>query len=93
MPATAHLPNSAPAFLRTFGATMSRRINQEVEFGAKVPSDLYEEFRLLFPMYGANTWFINMALKEFLDIVREDGTLQEKARAAIDRALAERRES
>lgn len=62
------------------------------EFGAKVPQELYEEFRHLFPQYGATTWFINESLKSFLDLVRDDEVVQRGIAISIDEMLQENRE-
>lgn len=61
------------------------------EFGAKIPEDLYEEFRDLFPMYGATTWFINNSLRAFINTVRDKGTMQESITLSIKQMLEERR--
>jgi len=62
------------------------------EFGAKVPEELYEEFRDLFPMYGATTWFITHSLEQFVKLARQSPQLQEMVAASIDQMLQERRE-
>lgn len=62
------------------------------EFGAKIPLELYDEFRELFPTYGSTTWFIENALKCFLAQVRDNPTLQEILDKAIEEMVKERRE-
>lgn len=64
---------------------------QTKEFGAKIPQDLYDEFRELFPMYGATTWFIQTSLESFLAQVRENSSLQHLVEKSIDTMLLERR--
>lgn len=54
-----------------------------VEFGAKVPSAEYEEFKENFPQYGAVTWFINSTLAQFNAAVRENPT----AKDLIDKSI------
>ena len=66
--------------------------SRTVEFSAKVPSDLYDEFKLLFPQYGAVTWFINAALVEFIQQVRDNGTVQQRVHDAIATTLEERKD-
>ena len=65
---------------------------QTKEFGAKVSKELYEEFRHLFPQYGATTWFITESLKSFLDKVRDDEIVQRGIALSIEEMLEERRE-
>jgi hypothetical protein len=62
------------------------------DFGAKVPADLYTEFRTLFPQYGATTWFIITALEAFLDQVRDEPLIQEGVSLSIKQMLLEHQE-
>jgi len=73
------------------GNAMSKN-RDTVEFSAKVPDDLYQEFKVLFPQYGSTTWFINTALEEFLKSVRTSASLQQHVANAIDSMLTDRRE-
>lgn len=70
-----------------------KSLKAETDFGAKVPTELYEEFKLLFPQYGAVTWFINAVLTEFIEQVKDNGTLQDRVYSSIQACLEERRES
>jgi len=63
-----------------------------IEFGARIPTEHYEEFNRFFPQYGAATWFIRTALSELLSSVRDDGDAQQKVRQMIDRMVRENRE-
>jgi hypothetical protein len=40
-------------------------LRDTVEFSAKVPRSMYEEFAENVPVYGGTSWFINAALAEF----------------------------
>lgn len=63
--------------------------NRDVEFGAKVPADLYSEFKHLYPQYGAVTWFINAALAAFIQTTRDRDDLQERVHDGIESMLKE----
>lgn len=70
---------------------MASRNQRDVDFGAKVPPDLYAEFKFLFPQYGATTWFINTVLEQFIKTVRDNHTLQELVALSIEAMLVDRR--
>lgn len=63
----------------------------EVEFTAKVPEPLWREFKQRFPQYGASKWFINMALRAFLDLLRGVPENDHLIRRAIDELLQSRK--
>jgi len=62
------------------------------EFGARVPTEDYEEFNRFFPQYGAATWFIRTSLRTLLEVCREDGDAQERVRGLIEKMVKENRE-
>jgi hypothetical protein len=62
-----------------------------VEFGAKIPPDLYRRFKQKFDIYGASTWFINKSLEAFMDTVEANPDLEEIVFISIDQMLQERR--
>lgn len=66
--------------------------NDKTEFSARVPRDLYDEFRRYFPGYGATTWFINNSLQLFLEQVRESPDMIDRVSASIDAMVRENRE-
>ena len=63
---------------------MSAARRSFVEFSATVPRDAYEEFRENFPQHGAVKWFINVALLEFNERIRE----QPSSKQLIDASIA-----
>jgi hypothetical protein len=65
--------------------------SEKAEFSARVPRDLYDEFRRFFPGYGATTWFINNALNEFLEQCRKSPEAIERVQLAIDAMVQENR--
>lgn len=65
--------------------------NDQVEFGAKIPRELYDEFKEQFPQYGAVAWWLNTALESFLTQIAEDPTTKEQINAAILSMLRENR--
>lgn len=68
------------------------------EFSAQVSDEDYQEFVSIFTgtggkaLYGASSWFIRTALSNFLEEVRKDDTLAEKARQAVARMVEDNRE-
>lgn len=66
--------------------------NDKVEFGARIPRKLFDEFREYFPQYGASTYFINTSLEEFMAGVRGDPSARERVRAAIEKMVRDNRE-
>lgn len=67
--------------------------SEQIEFSAKVPSEDYEEFKHNFPQYGAVSWFINSALREFNRLNRENPTARELVNESIQNLLVENRQS
>ena len=64
-----------------------------VEMSARVAEEDYREFESLLPIRGATTWFIRNALKELLASLREDDSIQERVRSAVEKMVAENREA
>ena len=62
------------------------------EFGARIPTEMYEEFNRYFPQYGAATWFIRSSLNALLEKVRKDGDAQARVRAMIEEMVRNNRE-
>lgn len=60
---------------------------ETVEFSSSVPKEEYDFFKENFPQYGAVKWFINTALKEFNDRVRENPSLREQVNGAVQSML------
>lgn len=58
-----------------------------VEFSAKVPRRLYDEFKALVPMYGGTQWFINSSLAGFVSNAHENPTLAENVAASVEAML------
>jgi hypothetical protein len=67
--------------------------NEKAEFSAKVPRELYDEFRRYFPAYGGTTWFINTALNTFMESVRHDPDAVERIQKSIELMVQENREA
>lgn len=59
----------------------------QVEFGARVPQDEYEFFKENFPQYGAVTWFVNTALSEFNQRLRDNPSAKEQIEKSIEALL------
>lgn len=69
---------------------MERPENQlTVAMTAKVYKEDIDRFNALFPMYGAATWFIRTALREFLTKVEASPTMQEHVKDGIAEMLKE----
>lgn len=64
---------------------------QLIEFSAKIPAEDYEEFKKNCPQYGAVTWFIQTAVRNFNDLLRENPTARETVGAAVDKMLSDNR--
>jgi hypothetical protein len=67
--------------------------NEKVDFSAKIPRHLYDEFRRYFPAYGATTWFINSALNALMESVRDDPDAVERVQKSVELMVQENRES
>lgn len=67
--------------------------NEKTEFSAKIPTEMYDEFRRYFPQYGATTWFITATLETFLASVRNEPDAQERVRQSISRMVEENRDT
>lgn len=63
--------------------------NGKVDFGAKVPQELVEEFHANLPIYGATVWFLSEALTNFNALLREDPELRKRVTEAIEKMVAE----
>jgi hypothetical protein len=63
-------------------------VKGQVEFGARIPTQLYEDFREALPMYGATRWFIVSCLREFTNLAKKDPVLKDLVRQAVVQALA-----
>lgn len=50
-------------------------VKDEVEFGARIPRALYEEFKGFVPQYGGVQWFLNAALTSFVEHCKTNPTL------------------
>lgn len=61
--------------------------NETAEFSSHVPREEYEFFKEMFPQYGATKWFINTALVEFNERVRNDASVKNIVAHAIDHML------
>lgn len=72
---------------------MAGEAKPTTEFGARVPTEDYEEFNRQFPQYGAATWFIRTALSELLASVRDDGEARDRVRSLIDKMVKENMEA
>lgn len=60
---------------------------ETVEFSAKVPTDLYEEFKTFVPPYGGTQWFINAALAGFIEKMRENPSLVAHVESSVESML------
>lgn len=78
-----HTPRSYPSPLRPMGATGV----VHVEFSAKVPRDLFDEFDKLVPIYGSRQWFITAALREFVAQAKKNPTLVRQVEASVQSML------
>ncbi len=58
--------------------------NGTVEYTAKIPKPMYEEFIGFFPQYGSNSWFIRGALENLLELCRQQPRSVDLLRAAIE---------
>jgi hypothetical protein len=59
------------------------------EFGARIPADMAERFKELFPIYGATKWFIQESLRYFLSVVEDNPPLQDVVAASIQSMLSD----
>ena len=57
---------------------------EPVEFSSRVPREDYDEFAGNFPLHGATSWFIRTSLKEFNKKCRDNPSLIETIREAIE---------
>lgn len=63
------------------------------EFSAKVPDEQYEDFvKNTDGIYGASTWFINTALREFNERLSQQPNLRQLIKESVATFLKERRE-
>ena len=62
-------------------------VGDKVEFSAKIPSELYEEFKEFVPHYGGTQWFINAALTSFLERCRENPSVKDSVGLSVDAML------
>ncbi len=58
-----------------------------VEFSAKIPLTLYEEFSGYFPQHGANTWFIRTSLRALLNELKSQPDAIQRIRDAIQTTI------
>lgn len=65
--------------------------NGKVDFGAKVPQELVEEFHAHLPIYGATVWFLTESLAEFNTLLRNDPSLRKHVSEAVERMVAKTR--
>jgi hypothetical protein len=66
--------------------------SSKVDFSARIPRELYDEFRRYFPGYGATTWFINQSLHSFMEGIRGDPDAIERVQTSIDLMVRENRD-
>ena len=59
------------------------------EMSAKVPEKEFNRFRNHVTSWGAATWFINTALREFNDRMDREPSLQDHVRESVERMLRE----
>lgn len=59
-----------------------------VEFSAKIPRELYERFKALFPQYGAVNWFINTATATFVEECEKEPSAPEVVNRSVNILLA-----
>lgn len=64
---------------------------ETVEFSAKVPAELHAEFKRLMP-YGGTDWFINAALRQFIELVRANGEVLTEVRDAVALSVGMKRQ-
>lgn len=62
-----------------------------VEFSAKIPRELYDRFKALFPQYGAVNWFINTATQTFVDECEKEPSSVETVNRSVNLMLAANR--
>lgn len=60
---------------------------ETVEFSAKVPKELYDDFKALVPAYGGTQWFINSALAGFVRRMKENPTLEKQVEESVEAML------
>lgn len=73
-----------PSIPQLVEISMPKPLGPTVEFGAKIPKELFDEFRTHFPQYGATTWFINRSMETFLRAVRSDESYLELFNRSIE---------
>lgn len=54
-----------------------------VEFSAKVPRALFDEFDTLVPIYGSRQWFIQAALTAFIAEAKQNPSLVRQVKASV----------
>lgn len=63
---------------------MPRETETQVELTARVDRPDYDEFIGNLPTFGATSWFIRTAVKNFNEQCKKDPSLADKVRAAIE---------